>query len=95
MIEYKYVKVDPAYDDYEDCDSCNQVAPLHTFAANPMSDRKEDKKMCELCSSTFVGNALDYPRQYPDAKVMQHICAVGNVMLDKITGREPGKVKVT
>lgn len=42
-------------------------------------------RFCDLCYKTFAGNSHLYPRQYEGrAEIMQHICAVANIMLKKL-----------
>lgn len=91
MLEYKYVQVGPAKDNnWEECAACRRVAPLHEFTSGKIGRNGEKFKLCDLCAQTDAGNAHEYPNQYENAQVLKHICAVANLMLDKITGRKPG-----
>jgi len=42
---------------------------------------------CDLCFETFAGNACQYPSQYPNKDVLQHINLVANILLRKIGGK--------
>jgi hypothetical protein len=39
---------------------------------------------CDLCFSTFAGNAERYPSQYPNGDVLKHICFCTNSILQAI-----------
>ena len=89
-IEYKYVKTD---DSFEDCNSCGAEAPVFEFTQNRNFPRENNKVfLCELCSSTRIGNAHEYPEQFPDHVLMKTIAAVGNIILDKTTDRTKDKL---
>lgn len=41
--------------------------------------------LCELCSRTYAGNAAFYPDQYQNGRgIHQHVCAVANILLEKV-----------
>ena len=72
-------------DEYE-CSSCHiDNVELHECEP-PLFTRHKDKfYFCDFCYETFAGNAAEYPDQYDNGQVMQHICAVANILLRKLT----------
>lgn len=69
----------------EECECCQYGGDIKLTEYDGPPHRKNEKNwLCELCSSTFAGSSLDYPSQYPEAKTLQTICYVGNVILDAI-----------
>ena len=83
MVEYKYIK-EEGY--LTECESCGSVAPLANF---PLGfPESKDRLLCELCSSSFIGNATRYREQYENVSLYQVIAQVGNVILDKLTNRK-------
>lgn len=68
----------------EDCDGCHfNTSELTLYEDRPgiVPKGREKRWLCALCASTPCGNAATFPNQYPDAKVLQTICYVGNVIL--------------
>lgn len=88
-IEYKYIPSDDSQQDFHECASCGCVAPLYKFKGDSIIQPREDYFLCELCASTAAGNAHAYPNQYREGGTLKHICAVGNLILDKVCGRSP------
>ena len=66
----------------ECCDSCNYETKELEFY--PFNMREDGSWLCELCAGTLAGNALEYPEQFRDRRILQTICYVGNVILAKI-----------
>lgn len=83
--EWPYPLRDPVPEDKESCDACSYPTQ-HLHKTNPpfMSKRTEPYWFCDLCWTSFAGNAAQYPGQYEDGRVLQHICFVGNVILAEI-----------
>ena len=81
--DYKYMKEDKYL---TECASCGSVAPLSNFPVGNCN-KVEDRYICELCASSFIGNATKYPTQYENVSLYQSIAQVGNVILDILTGR--------
>ena len=52
------------YGDILGCDSCSAEVPTEKFDNSRNYPKKEQKKLCSLCSETFIGNAHEYPEQY-------------------------------
>lgn len=76
-------------DEENECSSCHIAnVLLHVTPAPLFTKRTEDYLFCDFCFETFAGNAAQYPDQYPDGEVMQHICAVANILLRKIKESE-------
>ena len=74
---------DPVPDSVDCCDSCGyRTRHLHKHEA-PFT-KLSPVWVCDLCFTTFAGNAALYPEQYPQGGVLQHVCFVGNVILDAI-----------
>ena len=42
------------------------------------------KSLCALCAGTRSGNAVEYPRQYPNASTLFTVCYVGNLILAEL-----------
>lgn len=61
-----------------ECDSCQQGVPLAEF---------DGLHLCKLCASTLAGNSKRYPKQYPEALVLQTVAAVGNLVLLRLEAR--------
>ena len=73
--------------DKQQCDSCQaefKLGELEDFSSSyPHWD--DQLMLCELCKSTFAGNATVYPSQYEqNGKIVQAICFVGNKILKRI-----------
>lgn len=78
----------------EECDSCEfktgELKAYESMRFDSMEsytlpkEERPHKWLCILCASTMTGSALDYPLQYPDARVMRTICFVGNAILEEI-----------
>ena len=81
MIKYE-VKHEGGYP--VECDSCGSVAPTYTQKIH-CPDRT--RELCEVCASSFIGNATRYPDQYVNVQLYQSLAQVANLILDKI-GRE-------
>jgi hypothetical protein len=80
----------------EECESCGWAtvqltktdAYARTHGHGPFTPN-EDKVwgwLCDVCRSTFAGNAFQYPNQYPDARVLQMIAWQTNYLAAKIAG---------
>lgn len=82
-IEYKYIRNEIG--DVLECDSCDSIAPLAEFNE---SFPKQKRSLCELCASSQIGNVTLHPEQYPDSEIFEALAQVGNIILDKITGRK-------
>lgn len=71
------------------CDSCG----FKTTKLNRYKDHCERSKdamwtdvffFCDVCFSTFTGNAHRYPSQYPDAEVMKLVAYCTNLIIKTI-----------
>lgn len=89
MNEYKYIKDGPKY--FNECESCGWVAPLASFPIhNPPKkfEGKENKLICEVCSSTIVGIATEYESSsYQPLNLFVALAQGINLVLDKTTNR--------
>ena len=78
----KYAIVKNEHDEIEMCNSCCAEVPViktkNMNSTLPYNER-EDIYFCEICSTTFVGNAFCYPRQY-NQSLYATIAAVGNII---------------
>ena len=74
----------------EDCDACGfRTAALKFYRSSRhwKEPNRRGRWMCNLCASTFAGNATEYPEQYhdgQDASILFAVCYVGNVILTKL-----------
>jgi hypothetical protein len=70
----------------EICQACYyETTELKPYGAFAMSKFPYTHKwLCDLCATTFSGNALEYPDQYENRHLMFHVCHVGNVLLSEI-----------
>lgn len=77
----------------EECECCGWETPdleevdcyARTPGAGPFSpdDQKEFAWMCKVCRSTMAGNSYQFPRQYPNADVLQMIAWCTNRVVDE------------
>jgi ribosomal protein L37AE/L43A len=65
------------------CDSCGYKT-RHLHVATQALKRNDRVWLCDLCFSTYAGNATLYPAQYENGNVLRHICFVSNAILDAI-----------
>jgi hypothetical protein len=87
MTEYRYKKRDG---DTVECDSCQSPAPVATFEhRTPGTVQIETRELCEVCASSFIANAVQYPRQYENVALYQALGRCTNMILDAITKRRP------
>lgn len=68
------------------CDGCStNMVLLHHVEKLPFTRlREEGFYFCDFCYNTFAGNAAQYPDQYPQGRLMGHVCAVANILLRKL-----------
>lgn len=81
-IKYKYEVKDG---DIEECDSCGSEAPLLEFPTGP--PKREIRKLCKICASTFVGNKTEYRRGEQIGEIAIIIAQIANLLLDELTDR--------
>lgn len=76
------------------CSTCGSEAPTRKFEGVHREGVKgisgEAQYLCEFCASTRIGNAINYPGQYPDHALFQALAEVGNILLDRLTDRRKG-----
>jgi hypothetical protein len=77
-------------DDQNMCDGCGFTgAPLEDYPSQRLDvEATEDRHLCALCASTYVGNAIDFPGQYPDMRAMQAVVYCANVLLQRLDAIE-------
>ena len=78
----------------EECDSCGwpteELTEVDAYARTkghgPFTpdDQKEWAWLCEVCRSSYAGNAYLYPRNYDDDIVLRTIAWQTNAILDAI-----------
>lgn len=67
-------------DQPDECMSCGfETKELECYPRD-YGEIQGDHWLCELCANTRAGNALRYPRQYPNQAVLQAICYIGNYL---------------
>ncbi len=71
MAKYQY-RAGP--DGTVPCDCCGYKAPVADFTA----DTKRVMVLCEICASTPVGIAHEYPRAGNDSHILKTIAWIGN-----------------
>jgi len=81
----------------EECDCCGwkteALTQTDAFARTqghgPGTPREEKEWawLCEVCRSTMAGNSYLYPRQYPDATVLQMLAWQTNYLASLIKER--------
>jgi hypothetical protein len=86
-------KIDNSQEQPEECDCCQfkteALKPYEVFFASK-AVQTTHKWLCELCASTYAGNAYEYPEQYPyQVATLRAMCYIGNVLLKAI--QENGK----
>jgi hypothetical protein len=83
MINFEYRQDEDGYE--IGCASCFHDAPVDMFLRG--FPQKKEEYICELCASTFIGNATEYPDLHDNVSLFQSIAQVGNILLDKLTDR--------
>lgn len=72
-------------EEIEECDGCRFPGlELETYECSPFSRRKEPKRLCVLCASSFMGNAVEYPEQYPNHETMRMTAYCTNLILQRL-----------
>jgi hypothetical protein len=85
--EYKYKKLNG---DWLECDSCSSLAPLATFEQRDhRTGQNETRHLCEVCASSYIANAVQYPSQYENVALYQALGRCTNIILDAVTKRRP------
>ena len=72
----------------EGCDSCGWETVELTFYISHGATIPE-AWLCEVCESTFAGNAYHYPRQYQNKEIMRMISYTTNMILAEIRKGRP------
>ena len=83
MADYMWLWTDDG--DPIACRSCGQDAPV--LKTESLNYPKKTLYLCELCARTIAGNVCSYPSQHPHGEVMQHQCAVGNLLIGRLQFR--------
>jgi predicted Zn-ribbon and HTH transcriptional regulator len=65
----------------EECESCGYETERLTLYDSHNGDNPL-AWLCEVCASTYAGNAYHYPRQYENRHIMQQISYCTNLILD-------------
>ena len=71
----------------EECECCSSPAPLAEFDSGMMDGKK--KLICEICASTIIGRLTEYKSHRDDRDTLICMAQMGNLILDKLTGRPP------
>ena len=76
-------------DSIHECDACGFTTMCTNYERSGLTAIKDGrtKWLCELCSHTATGTSLDYPNQFPNRRVLETICYVGNVIISKVRSR--------
>ncbi len=85
MIEFRYHVIK---EDLVSCDVCSCEAPLHQFGGT--LGHAKSHLLCEVCSSTFIGNQIASPgdvEAYGGEQILVCMAQVANLLLDKLTSR--------
>ena len=72
----------------DECDNCEYETDLTYYSVPPGCD---GAWLCEVCASTFLGKATQYPRQVEDPLLYRSIGWIANRLLDEIRGMGKGK----
>lgn len=71
-------------DQPDECMSCGfETKELECYSQD-YGEVQGDHWLCKLCAGTFAGNAMRYPRQYPNRNVLKAVCYIGNEILARI-----------
>lgn len=78
-----------------ECDACsskNVITVPYRMHRNWPEDRSNDyMNLCDLCASTPMGNAYEYPEQYEDERnILKTICYIGNAIIKAIKENKNG-----
>ena len=88
MSRPPFALADKVPNDREECDACHfSTRHLHKVPRPFFAREQPDQWFCDLCWSSFAGNAAQYPDQYPEKKVLHHLCYLTNVLLEAIGDR--------
>lgn len=73
----------------DECDNCEYTTELKAYKkppSFPQDENEEDKYnfFCNVCSSTFLSSATNYPKQVSDVKLYKSIGYIANMILDKL-----------
>jgi hypothetical protein len=78
----------------DECDACgwptSYLTECDAYARNPdhgpftPEEEKERAWLCEVCRSTYAGNAYMYPRQYDNRQVLSTIAWGINRVVDEV-----------
>lgn len=74
------------YDQAEPCDNCQhpraKTGVFHSHGENSEGPlHRVRRNFCEVCSSTFLSSATNYPRQCPDVRLWQSVGWIANEIL--------------
>ena len=70
------------------CESCNASSLTAPFKPPAMTKYEDGEALlCELCASTFIGNAFFYPNQY-DSTIYKTMAQIAHWLNDQAIQRE-------
>jgi hypothetical protein len=64
-----------------ECECCGYLAPVDKFYEGP---NRRLMYLCEVCSSTYLSQAVAYPQQCPDPTLYKSIGWIANRLLSEI-----------
>jgi len=84
MAGYEYITDEDG--EIKQCDCCGYPAPLTEFRTSTVSHKRGSTFLrCEICDSTAIGIAFEFPHQYEgQAETLRVIGYVANRILDEI-----------
>lgn len=68
----------------DECENCEYETDLHFYRS--MGGSEDGHWYCEVCSSTFLSKATEYPHQVADPLLFKSIAWIANKILDEIRG---------
>jgi hypothetical protein len=68
----------------DECYACGFETEVKEYPRCSTDAKGETSLLCEVCASTSSGNAQDYPRQYPDRKVLHMLAWCTNRILAEL-----------
>ncbi len=75
------------------CQNCNhELAKTARFECHGEDSKgplhRVERYYCEVCSSTHLSSATNYPRQCPDIRLWQSIGWIANEILSRLPAKE-------
>ena len=71
----------------KECEFCGSETYETFTVKNDYAEKKTAGELCEVCASTWAGNAFLFPSQY-DTKIFKQLSQIANFMLKKLSNNQ-------